>query len=169
LELRTSTVFGPAAKGILELRTKSTALSRREQLRIYQPKQHKRTVFSSARNFLEFVNKNNSNWLHVVQSAATIFGIATKSTVFCALKFLEERTKKSIAFCSAAQRKFLNCEPKHCILLRRAAKILEFSHNTNQTDAFVLPRSHKFRNLPTEATHELLTEFCLAAQRKFWN
>jgi hypothetical protein len=86
-------------------------------------------------------------------AAAKLFGIATKSTVFCSRKALE--------LC-ARRKKFELRTKAHCILLSRAAKILEFSNKNNLNWLhFVLPRNQKFRNLSTEAI-----QICSAAQRK---
>jgi hypothetical protein len=112
-----STVFGSAAqRKVVELRTKA--------LHFVQPRTEKIMNCEQKHFFVQprsefFWNRDQKHGIWV-SCAANFFGIATKST----------------AFCSAAQRIFLNCEQKHSTAQRNFWNLLHF----------VLPRSQNFRN-----------------------
>jgi hypothetical protein len=106
---------------------------------------NKSTAFCSAVHRKNYELRTKAFFL--CSAAQRNFGIATKSTVVC----------------SAASEIFWNCEQNHCILFSRAAKILEFTNKPNSNCLhFVLPGSHNFRNLPTEATQINCILFCCA-------
>jgi hypothetical protein len=98
-------------------------------------------LFSRTAKILELCTKAP----YLVQPRRENFGIATKNTVSC----------------SAAQRKFWNCEQKYCILFSRATKNI---WNANKSTVFVHPQ---FWNLSSKTTQKQLklTAFSSAAAR----
>jgi hypothetical protein len=93
------------------------------------------------------------------------WNLPTKTTqLYCILlcpaaEFLFELRTKPLYFGLPRNENLLNCEPKHCILVCQAAKIL--THKSKSTRLyFVLPRSERFWNLPTKPTQLYDTLFC---------
>jgi hypothetical protein len=90
---------------------------------------------------------------------------ALKSTAFCCRAAKHVRIPKLIAFCSAAQRKYLNLPTKasqiNCILLPRSENFCNLPTKAIQLIAFC---SAELCTLPTKATQINCVLFCNAAK-----
>jgi hypothetical protein len=134
-QVRPKTVFELRAKALYFVQPRSEKILNREQ-------KH-RILFSRAAKILE----SRPQALSCSTAQRKPFGIANKSNVFC----------------SAAQRKFWNCEQKHSIWFIRAEGILDWDQNTVP---YLLSCAPKFFEIETKSTVPVL---CSAAQRKFRN
>jgi hypothetical protein len=176
----------------LELRPKAPHFVRARSEIFLNCEQKYCTLFSCAEIILEFTN-NNSNSLHFVLPrsqkfrnlteatqincilfcrAAKFFGICqqkqlklTKS-LFCraAKKFgIRQQKQLTLLFCRAAKI-FLKCEQKHCILFRRAAKILEFTNKSSSNQTVFCPA----KNFGIFQQKQLKSTVFVLPRRNFW-